>query len=614
MKPSTALAILYGLNLVTALVGAGFLAAFLGQLYAEDPLIVFQLPVAIWVNGVAAFFGILIFYLVTWLIMRATHFESGLSSVVGDTFAVLFFVLTGVAATAGLTGENVFRLNCREQPMWSDVLALCLPAAIGAAIAWGQVGLLLLTLAFIIVTMRDYPEGWKESMYSLSHPRRVKPVIHLDKDNSNSPASSFGSPYSTMERKPLVGLIPEYPPRRAPGRDCTRRSGSESSGSIISPISPLSPASPSEGWPSRWGSPPGQWPTRLPPGGIYSAYADAVPTQSYWRDDPAIPRPQPSLDMDRDRRYYRPSLDLERLITPPSPARSRTSSQGYVDWPPLSPRRSAQSLSPPARLANPPPLPPLPAYAQHLQTAPYESGFGARQRSDSASSQPSTLEKEYMAAANCDPKLRRQRQRSDSASSRPSLLEKEYMAAALGRPLSGDFETASVSSNAPSCLQTNIYTPDRFTYTYEKARLSPQSLTPPRSAPSTPRTRREFRLYGNDLPPLPPPWGVDNAAREKEHQRELERATKADMIARAHRKLSQEIERAGPSRRTSQLPSSPVPAQNVDHSEFGYPSEAIRPKETMLLPKPTSVGEALGMPLPRDEWEVRVKRPPGFRV
>ncbi|BEI83481.1 hypothetical protein CcaverHIS002_0400850 [Cutaneotrichosporon cavernicola] len=471
MKPSTALAILYGLNLVTALVGAGFLAAFLGQLYAEDPLIVFQLPVAIWVNGVAAFFGILIFYLVTWLIMRATHFESGLSSVVGDTFAVLFFVLTGVAATAGLTGENVFRLNCREQPMWSDVLALCLPAAIGAAIAWGQVGLLLLTLAFIIVTMRDYPEGWKESMYSLSHPRRVKPVIHLDKDNSNSPASSFGSPYSTMERKPLVGLIPEYPPRRAPG-----------------------------------------------------------------------------------------------------------------------------------------------PYAQHLQTAPYESGFGARQRSDSASSQPSTLEKEYMAAANCDPKLRRQRQRSDSASSRPSLLEKEYMAAALGRPLSGDFETASVSSNAPSCLQTNIYTPDRFTYTYEKARLSPQSLTPPRSAPSTPRTRREFRLYGNDLPPLPPPWGVDNAAREKEHQRELERATKADMIARAHRKLSQEIERAGPSRRTSQLPSSPVPAQNVDHSEFGYPSEAIRPKETMLLPKPTSVGEALGMPLPRDEWEVRVKRPPGFRV
>lgn len=80
MKPSTVLTILYGLNLVTALVGAGFLAAFLGQLYAEgsrcgmqarltaDPLMVFELPVAIWVNGVAAFFGLLIAYLAIWYV------------------------------------------------------------------------------------------------------------------------------------------------------------------------------------------------------------------------------------------------------------------------------------------------------------------------------------------------------------------------------------------------------------------------------------------------------------------------------------------------------------------------------------------------------------------
>jgi hypothetical protein len=76
------------------------------------------------------------------LIFRSTHFESGFSSVVGDTFAVLVFILAGVASAAGLTGENVFRLNCREQPMWSDVLALCLyvmrPAAPAALTAVPQ--------------------------------------------------------------------------------------------------------------------------------------------------------------------------------------------------------------------------------------------------------------------------------------------------------------------------------------------------------------------------------------------------------------------------------------------------------------------------------------------
>lgn len=96
MKASTVHTVLYGINLALALVGAGFLAAFLGQLYAEgasitiilasksnaergpptsavteleesltsDPLLVFDLPVAVWSNGVIAFFGLLIFYLV----------------------------------------------------------------------------------------------------------------------------------------------------------------------------------------------------------------------------------------------------------------------------------------------------------------------------------------------------------------------------------------------------------------------------------------------------------------------------------------------------------------------------------------------------------------------
>ncbi|KLT41921.1 hypothetical protein CC85DRAFT_286010 [Cutaneotrichosporon oleaginosum] len=604
MKPSTVLTILYGLNLVTALVGAGFLAAFLGQLYADDPLLVFQLPVAIWVSGVAAFFGLLIAYLVVWIIFRVSHFESGFSTVVGDTCAILLFLLAGVASAAGLTSENVFRLNCREQPMWSDVLALCLPAAIGASIAWGQVGLLLLTLAYIVIAMRDYPDGWKESMYSLSNPRRVKPIIHLDKTDTNSPASSFGSPYSTMERRPLVGVIPDYPPRGAPGRDHTHRpSDSISSGSFISSMSPLSPASPpspSDSWPSRWGTPAPPRPGRLPAGGMYAAYADALPTNSYWIDDQAIRRPQPSLEMDR--LNYRPSEDLERLVTPSSPPRSRLAPRGHcanVSKPSL---RSLSTPSSPGRLVNPPPLPMLPTHAQHLQTPPYEPGFGGT------------------------------RPRSDSASSQLSRIEADYKAAALeARPLSRDFETVSVKSNAPSWLQSpGIYPPEKYTYTYEKPQpLTPPPLTPPMSTPArctTPtelKTLREFSHYGSGLPPLPPAWGVDESAREQEHQRQLERAREAEIVARAHRKMSLEVENAGPSRhgpsrRPSEVPSSSPPRRPQrtvsDYSEFGYPSEARRPRRTSKLPPPILPGEALALPLPRPEWEPRVKRPPGFQL
>jgi hypothetical protein len=141
--------------------------------------------------------------------------------------------------------------------------------------------------------------------------------------------------------------------------------------------------------------------------------------------------------------------------------------------------------------------------------------------------------------------------------------------------------------------------------------------------------RREFPLYGAGLPPLPPPWGIDEAAQEQERQRELERARESDLIARAHRKLSLEVERVGPSRpRSSRRPSEasvppqpqrppPLPPQpHGDYREFGYPSEAMRPREseTSTLPPPMSPGEALALPLPRDEWKPRVKRPPGFRV
>ncbi|GMK58618.1 hypothetical protein CspeluHIS016_0600600 [Cutaneotrichosporon spelunceum] len=623
MKPSTVLTILYGLTLVTALVGAGFLAAFLGQLYAEDPLLVFQMPVAVWVNGVVAFFGVLIVYVVIWLIFRATHFESGFSSVVGDTFAILFFIMGGVAATAGLTGEDVFRLNCRTQPMRSDVLALCLPAAIGTAIAWAEIGLLLLTLIYIVATMRYFPDGWKHSMYRLCHPRETRPVIQLDKNDSGSAGSSFGPPYSPMERRPLVGLGPQYPLPGAPGRNRTYRSGSDSSGSLMSPISPLSPTSPMEGWQSQWGSALGKWPNPVQPGDIYPAYSGAAPTQSYWSNGPAIQRPQP---LEMDRRGNRLSLSLERLVTPPSPQDPSNLSQGHFD-------------PSPAPLANPRPLPPLPAHAQHLQTPPHAPGFGARPRSDSASSKPTLLEKECMAAIDLDAKPRH---RSDSASSQPSLLEKGYLAATLSaRPLSltRDFETVSVSSNSPSWLQSKSYPPEKFTYTYEKAYtyeqaapLTPQSPTPHSTPPittstrsptsstpprptTTPKMRREFRQCGNVLAPLPPPWGVD--ARDKDYERECERTTEVE-IARARPKLSLEVQ--GSSSRSSGLPTPPrahsrlptTPGAQNGYREFGYPSDTRLPKKALLVPQPTSPGEALSMPLPPEEWEVKPVRP-GFR-
>lgn len=158
-----------------------------------DPLMVFEMPVAVWVNGVIAFFALLIVYLVIWcvfcqrhtyaappsgapstcdtsgsrsdsrFVFRVIHYDSGFTTALADALAMIVFTLGGVATTAGLTGENVFRLNCRAQPMWPDVLALCLyvthqqhaarptdisPAAIGAAIAWAQIGLVCIWHAF----------------------------------------------------------------------------------------------------------------------------------------------------------------------------------------------------------------------------------------------------------------------------------------------------------------------------------------------------------------------------------------------------------------------------------------------------------------------------------
>lgn len=421
--------------------------------------------------------------------------------------------------------------------------------------------------------MRDYPEGWKHSLYRLCHPKRVEPIITIDKSGSaGSRSSSFGTPSST-ERAPLVCLIPKYPPPGAPHRTpahCPSGSiSSNSNGSIVSPTSPVSVSSWSPTAP--YGSPP-HWPTRLPPAGIYSAYADSVPvpTGSYWTNDTVITAPELA-------RYGPNSLELERLVTPPSPtplrvARSHETQQLYSQKQPLSP----------LRLTNP-----------SVSSTP--TGGIRRVRV------PPLLEDPLSNRRGGVYRTTHQRSVSTPSPAAPaaSILEKEYAAAAMtGARLSQDFDTAS--SQAPSWLQPSpraTYPPEKQTYPPEKVIYDePAAL----SAPSTPKIRRQFQVYGKSHPPLPSQWGND------EHER--------DQVERARRKLSLEHDLAESSRRARDEEE----AFSENDSDFGYVSEQVMPKASMSeLPRKISPGEALALPLPRNEWEPKVKRTrPGdeFRI
>lgn len=438
--------------------------------------------------------------------------------------------------------------------------------------------------------MRDYPDGWKRSMYRLCHPLQAKPIIHLDKNGSRT--SSFGTPTST-EHAPLVGLIPEYPARGAQYRTLAHRPSesisSNSNGSLMSPTSIMSPTSPMSpvsvaNWsPSRPFSPIPRWPTRLPPAGIYEAYADSAPiaTQSYWMDDSVISSPEPaSLEMDRTTLYrqHSTSLELERLVTPPSPtpgriSRDLESQQLYYEKQPLSP----------LRLANPPPF--SPAGVRRVPVPPLEApgqngrGFGASRAAH-------------------------QRGASSPSPSLP-LLEKEYAAVAMNRarPLSQDFNR---SSGALSLHQASPFP----SYPLEKHTYPPGTMydeATPLSAPSTPRMRRQFQVYGKESPPVPPRWKDKG---EREHDRK--------QAERAHRKLSLEHAERGEVYGRPRNTRSAEGTYPDDYSDFGYVSDAVLPQTSSShLPKPISPGEALALPLPRNEWEPRRKNiRPGdvFRV
>lgn len=414
-------------------------------------------------------------------------------------------------------------------------------------------------------------------MYRLCNPKPPEPIVLLDKNESRT--SSFGTP-TTTERAPLVGIIPEYPPRGAPHRPPAHRpSVSVSSlSSGMSPVSPTSPVSVAKFSPS---TPyiPHQWPTRLPPAGIYAAYADAnpIPTQSYWSDDVAIARPEnASLEMDRSTPYrYRQdtSLELERLITPPSPT-THTLVGSAVSLDMAYDQESIAPMSPvsPVRPSNPPPAPAYPR-VRRVQVPPYDEpgngGFGASQAAH---------------------------QRSVSSPT-ASLLEKEYLAASYkaARPLS-HVETQSQVSTYSEAPPSPSYPPEKY----------PPEKTP--SAPSTPKTRRQFQIYGTGYPPVP-----------SSPQRVADEAHEQELIDRVRHKLDMERERrehAGTGRaavegqaegRTGRWITQGVPAREAVHPAFGYASDSAPPRPKGKLPKPISPGEALAMPLPRPEWYPRVE-------